>query len=389
MGMERPTLRQLEILAEVARIGTFRGAARHLELSQVAVSDHIRQLESRLGCALFIRAAGGPARLSPAGQVVLDHGRNVLFACDSLIAAARSVAGVDGDAVAAVPPVPLIDSAPPSPSARKRTRATPADTPAAELPVAPQQVPDAISLEVSPTPGRVDDKETTIVGREEEVTALPVIAPAPAPRPAAREIPINVLAHPSIVARFQEKLAAAQEAFPDRPIAVDFRAFTELAVDTAFRQGRADIALFYAAGPTSLFDSDYLWSESWSLFVRADHPLAQKELVSVADCADMPLILFASDNPLRAICDACLTIARLFPAPTVLESDDYAAIAEELSYGEAMFPAFGVTAAQFGARPGLRRIALSEPLLPVEVRRAMNPEAEEDPTVAALAGLLA
>ena len=71
--MERPTLRQLEALDTIAREGSFRAAARALGVSQVAVSDHVRQLEMRLGISLFERARGGKARLSTAGEVALQR----------------------------------------------------------------------------------------------------------------------------------------------------------------------------------------------------------------------------------------------------------------------------------------------------------------------------
>lgn len=331
--MERPTLRQLEILAEIARAGTFRGAARAFGLSQVAVSDHIRQLERRLGCALFVRSAGGRAGLSEAGRVVLDHGRNVLFACDALIAAARNAGGVEAAEPVIVPAIP-------------------ATVAKADKPHLDRAAPQA-------TPQLEEDKEK----------------------------PITIAGHPSILARFQDQLAAAEEAFPDRPIAVDFGVFTADAAMRALDEGRADIALFYAVGEPA-FASNYLWSEQWSLLAKADHPLVRRDALTRAECIDMPVIMLDPANPLRSLCETSLAAAGLWPSPTVLETDDYARIAAELDLGEAVFTAFGVSAAQFAARQGLRRLSLVEPLQSVDVRRALGSSADEDPTIAALAGLL-
>jgi DNA-binding transcriptional LysR family regulator len=330
--MERPTLRQLEIFAEIVRAGTFRGAARALGLSQVAISDHVRQLERRLGCSLFLRSAGGKPSLTRAGQTVLDHGRNVLFACDALIAAARSEAGEEGSGAAAAESSPI-------------------------PPPAPVQAP------------------------------APPEAQAPEPE-AKKEKPITIAGHPSILARFQDQLAAAEEAFPDRPITVDFAIFTAGAAHSALNKGLADIALFYSVGDTPDFPSDYLWSEQWSLLAKADHPLVQREALTRADCVDMPVVMLDPANPLRGLCEASLEKAGLWPSPTVLETDDYARIAAELDLGEAIFTAFGVSAAQFAARAGVKRLPLAEPLPSVEVRRAIGPGADDDPTIAALAGLL-
>ncbi|MET0365918.1 MAG: LysR substrate-binding domain-containing protein [Sphingobium sp.] len=393
-------MRQLEILAEVARVGTFRGAARHLGLSQVAVSDHIKQLENRLGCALFVRNVGGKPTLSPSGKVVLDHGRNVLFACDALISAAR---GVD-NGVAEEPPEPLAYA--------------PDIAVAMELPVArvaPEKVLGNDTQEVAAEPEPlirqislaqlVPDEEPVLPAELERIvdTAPPAeplgesfVSDAPNDdaietntiAASVNEKPITVASHPAILSRFQDRLAAAQEAFPDRPIAVDFARFTPDVVGYALRNGRADIALFYALGEVPGLPSEYLWSERWSLFARHDHPLAQMEAVEFQDCQDMPVILFDEANPIRPLAEACLKQSGLWPTPTVLETDDYTAIAAELDYGEAIFPAFGVTAQQFAARPGLKRLALIQPLPSVEVRRAIAASAQDDPTISALAGLL-
>jgi DNA-binding transcriptional LysR family regulator len=62
------TLRQLEIFAQVVEHGSFRKCAEHLGVSQVSVSEHVRELENRLGVSLFHRNAGGPATLTCEGE---------------------------------------------------------------------------------------------------------------------------------------------------------------------------------------------------------------------------------------------------------------------------------------------------------------------------------
>jgi len=62
------TLRQLEIFAQVVERGSFRRCADSLGVSQVSISEHVRELESRLGVKLFHRNAGGPATLTAEGM---------------------------------------------------------------------------------------------------------------------------------------------------------------------------------------------------------------------------------------------------------------------------------------------------------------------------------
>ena len=83
--MANITLRQLQIFTKVVAQGSFRRCAEYMEISQVAVSDHIRELEQRLGHPLFERRAGGPVILTPAGQRAQRHIAKILAEVDHLL----------------------------------------------------------------------------------------------------------------------------------------------------------------------------------------------------------------------------------------------------------------------------------------------------------------
>ena len=68
-------LRSLRIFETVAGCGSFSRAAEQLEMTQPAVSMHIRQLETDLGTALFDRQRR--QRLTDAGRELLQHARIV------------------------------------------------------------------------------------------------------------------------------------------------------------------------------------------------------------------------------------------------------------------------------------------------------------------------
>jgi LysR family transcriptional regulator, low CO2-responsive transcriptional regulator len=77
------SLNQLEIFAAVVDCGGFSGAAKRLFMSQPSVSSHIRALENSLGVQLVQRNTRG-ARATYAGEVVLQHARELLAVLDSL-----------------------------------------------------------------------------------------------------------------------------------------------------------------------------------------------------------------------------------------------------------------------------------------------------------------
>jgi len=76
-------IEQLEYLAEVARLGSFRRAAEALHISQPALSGAVRSLERELGMDLLERGRHG-SRVSDSGRDLLPHILTVLDSVDRL-----------------------------------------------------------------------------------------------------------------------------------------------------------------------------------------------------------------------------------------------------------------------------------------------------------------
>ncbi|MEV4510395.1 LysR family transcriptional regulator [Dactylosporangium sp. NPDC049525] len=84
-------IEQLRYLAAVTRHGSLRRASEQLHVSQPALSEAIRKLEQELGVTLLDRHRSG-ARISPAGQQLLQPIVDVLESVDRLMAAAGNQA---------------------------------------------------------------------------------------------------------------------------------------------------------------------------------------------------------------------------------------------------------------------------------------------------------
>ena len=67
------TIRQLQIFTAVVRSGSLRACATRLGLSQVVVSNHVRELERNLGTTLFERHPGKPAVLTEQGRHAFER----------------------------------------------------------------------------------------------------------------------------------------------------------------------------------------------------------------------------------------------------------------------------------------------------------------------------
>ena len=86
--MRSLNLDQLRSLLTVVELGSFSAAAKRLNLSQPAVSLHVRELETRLGVALVERL-GKKAYATPAGQDLLEHGRRLMQAEEGALVSMR------------------------------------------------------------------------------------------------------------------------------------------------------------------------------------------------------------------------------------------------------------------------------------------------------------
>src|SRR3954454_13296628 len=86
--MRSLNLDQLRTLLEVVSLGSFSGAARRLNLTQPAISLHIRELEQRFGIQLIERR-GRQAYPTAPGRELVEQATRVLSACDAAETAMR------------------------------------------------------------------------------------------------------------------------------------------------------------------------------------------------------------------------------------------------------------------------------------------------------------
>src|SRR5262249_61335867 len=70
-------VRHLQLVSAVADVGSLTRAGDRLHLTQSALSHQLRDIESRLGAALFLRV-GKRLVLTPAGERLLAAARDVL-----------------------------------------------------------------------------------------------------------------------------------------------------------------------------------------------------------------------------------------------------------------------------------------------------------------------
>lgn len=306
--MDTPSLRQLDIFAQMVASGNVARCAQELGLSIDAVEQDMASLEMRLGYKLF-EQQGEDSGLTPAGRKTV-----------------RAMA--------------LLSETQQS----EWEEATPASS-------APSVLPD------TPVPD----------GRQQ----VTIAAPAP------------------VFGHFQDALSAFEDANGDVAISLDLSVQTADEAARALKSGAADIAYFYALGAPEDFASHYVWSEQLIVYLGAEHPLAERDAVTLDELADVAPLVIGQRNGLRRIVEQALGKAGLSPAVApALESDNLFEIMTAVRDGAGYFAAFGPLAQDFGRMAGIRRVRLIDPLPPIEIRQAVNPAMVEDPVVQALAEYL-
>ncbi len=95
MNPNKIKLSQLRALVAIAECGNFSEAALKLDVTQSTISHAIATLEDELGVTLLQRGRHG-ARLTPVGDRITDHARDVLSLLDTIGSEANQARGVQG-----------------------------------------------------------------------------------------------------------------------------------------------------------------------------------------------------------------------------------------------------------------------------------------------------
>ncbi len=80
------TFRQLEVFVVAVEAGSFRACADQLSISQMAVSEHVRALETQVGYPLLDRRRGATSKPTEAGRLAYRRARQILADVDEFLA---------------------------------------------------------------------------------------------------------------------------------------------------------------------------------------------------------------------------------------------------------------------------------------------------------------
>lgn len=360
--------RQFDVFARLVATRSIAECAQALAIAPAAVLEAMSGLEDLIGCQIFA-IEGGAVELTPSGRKIVGALNEMTL--DGHVQWAGELAEPAAEAVS-----PALVQVP-----RELEVETVAFEPVEEeAPVTPKHF----------RPYRREEEEPLLLTEPappEEDIATPAAAVSPSPARDAVQV-ITLASNPAIFSHFQEALLAFEEASPDIGIDLMLENIDEDQAARLFLQEKADIAYYYALAEGHHFPSRYAWSERISLFVRADHPLADEEALGAREIAALPYAALERRNLSRTLTEGALAASGLDMPEAELETDDLYRIMNHLKQSDACFAAFGSMARDFGRMAGIGRLAYASGLPQIQVRQAIRPALANDPAIMALAEFL-
>ena len=281
------TLRQLEIFAQVVEHGSFRKCADHLGVSQVSISEHVRELETRLGVKLFDRNLGGPATLTREGERAYRRVSSILADLNDL---SWAMAG--------------------SRDARSR---------------------------------------------------------------------VKLAMHAYVMRHVREALAEFKGLYPEADVTVDLELAPAETLNQRVQQREVDVACFISFDGSEAPTSEMLRPEPLAIYVRRDHPLTRKPVVTAADLRATPLVTLLARNPMRIAVDRALEQAGYGGSPLALEVDEYGLILSTAQSSDGYVCMFRNLAEEAAVAGGLVTLPLEHPIPAVQIRMLARHSARHDP----------
>jgi LysR family cyn operon transcriptional activator len=187
---------------------------------------------------------------------------------------------------------------------------------------------------------------------------------------------------PFVLFRLEQRLEAFRAAHPEVELRVDTEERTLEEVRQAVEAGEFDMGYaFCVSAPHAL--GERVGREPLAIVVGPKHPLAGRTGVSVRELRRFPVIRLPSRRPLGALVEKVLGTVGLGDTEVEVESDEFGMLLATAHRGHGyvcMFAPQGEADDTSGIRHpadprtyGLVRLALEEPLPPLEVRRVYAP----------------
>ncbi len=209
-----------------------------------------------------------------------------------------------------------------------------------------------------------------------------------APDPAVGAVPQRLLvqADPVLDTHLARRIARYMGANAGMDVKLRQSCFEDMA--EGFSTGEAEIAYFYSAGPVSELDSSLAWSEPVSICARGDHPLHDQGPVDLGDVCRYPFVAPPKGSHFRRSVDQLFRQRGVADYPIAFEAGHAHMAREAVINGLAISAAITRYLDEELSRYGVRRVALRQGDMALQVRRAVRRDLSLDTSVSRLTEFL-
>jgi DNA-binding transcriptional LysR family regulator len=149
-----------------------------------------------------------------------------------------------------------------------------------------------------------------------------------------------------------------------------------------------DVAYFLAFDGHDAPPSELVRLEPLAVFVAHDHPLARKEIVTIAELRATPALHLTTRNPLRAAVDRALDHVGASGGPIGLETDEYGLILTSVHRGQGFVCMFQAVASEVSQGAALVQVNVEVAIPPLQIRQATRHSVRHDALASELIGHL-
>lgn len=209
-----------------------------------------------------------------------------------------------------------------------------------------------------------------------------------APGREARRRKLVVSLHPFINRYLQDSLTEFGGRHAGVELHCDLESLSGTAASARVRARTADLAYFYSFDGREAPESKLMRHEPLAIFIAADHPLAAREVVSIADLAEVPAIHLSAGHPLRELIDLVFHQVGLGQAPVALETGEFGLILTSVRRNRGFVCMFEASESEVAHDGGLKILRLDRPLPGLQIRQTLRHAARHDPLLTDLAAQL-
>lgn len=189
---------------------------------------------------------------------------------------------------------------------------------------------------------------------------------------------ISMAVHTYLMRNLPEEVARCHQEWPDLDVEIDLAVRTNEEFAERVARRELDVAYCFALSEDDLPGSRFIRNEPLGIYVGMDHPLAQRELVTLDELGREPSVQLTATEPLSLLIDRIFAGWGLTRRQVGLRTDQFGLIVASLHHCRGYSVLFAEGSEASGEALGLVRVRMEVPIPPLQVRRITRRSSHDD-----------